>query len=371
MNPPAADDVGTLSYSERFGPGTFWHALDLLAGFFFATLAVVFHTNVLFLYGFATVGSYFGLKGLFGVLSARGVAIDRRRGRARVWRGWLLPLWFRTRRLDRYTTVRIAKEMRRDGRRYRTLYAIQLAGTGRTDELTVKKDYLQARQVGEEVAAYLGFDLVDATPAQPVHTAAADVGKSLRDRLRTATTAEQTSDPDHLVLPPLPPKARCICTIDGSWLFLEIPRPRLLSLVWYPLLLTLILTAVGAAIGFGIVSYTGKNPGDGHEHLLPAVYVTLGFAGLGVFYGLFFMVLPRAFVRYQIEAHPGGLTVRRRGLIFRRTRDLTSSELRELRLQRRGLQAIGSGQIVPFADNGVSAAELAWMHDAIARAVAG
>jgi hypothetical protein len=370
MEPNDPEDQGTLSYYELFGPGKFGHALDLLTGICFGTLAVVFHTNALFLYGFAAVGSYFGLKGLSGVLAARGVTIDRRRGRARFWRGWLFPLWFRARRLDRYTTVLIGKELRRDGRRYTTVFPIQLAGHGRADELAVKKDYLQARQVGEEVAAYLGFDLVDATPGKPVRIAATDVGKSLRERLRGAIAAEKTSDPGHLVLPPLPAKTRTRCTVDGSWLFLEIPRPRLLGLLWYPLLLTPILAAVGAVIGFGIVAYMGMNPGDWNEHMLPAVYITLGLAGLGVIYGIFFMVLPRAFVRYQIEAHPGGLTVRRPGLLFRRTRTLTSGDLRELRLNRGGLQAIGSGQIVAFADNGVSAAELAWLHDAITRALA-
>src|SRR5258708_6644579 len=191
---------GVLSYYDHFGSGTVWRILDLLTGIFFCTLAVVFSQHALFLYGFAAVGGFFALLGLSGLLFKRGVTIDRWRGRVRVWRGFLFPLCFRTRRLERYHTVRLGTQPRRRGRRYTTVFTVQLTGDGRADEVTAKKDYLGARRTAENLAGYLGFDLLDATASQPVRTPAGNVGKSLREQARPAAPAERGSDTSHLVI---------------------------------------------------------------------------------------------------------------------------------------------------------------------------
>jgi hypothetical protein len=88
-------------------------------------------------------------------------------------------------------------------------------------------------------------------------------------------------------------------------------------------------------------------------------------------YSVLFKVLPQMFVRYQIEAHPGGLTVRRRGLIFRTTREIPSAELRELRAAKGRLRAIGRQRVVAFGHDGLTPAEVGWLRDAITKAVAG
>src|SRR5260370_19692142 len=151
-----AADKGVLTFYDLFGRGKVWRAIDLLAGVAFFTLAVVFWQNWLFRYGFLVVGGYFVLVGLPGLLLTRGVTIDRVRGGVRIWRGFLFPLLVRTRRLGDYDTVRIGTEQRREGRPYQTYFTVQLTGNRRADELTAKKDYLQARRAAQDVAGYLG-----------------------------------------------------------------------------------------------------------------------------------------------------------------------------------------------------------------------
>jgi hypothetical protein len=352
------EDHGALSYYDLFGRGNVWRVIDLIAGISFCTLAVVFWNNWLFRYGFMAVGGFFVLQGLPGLLWWRRVTIDRPRGRVRVWRGFLLPLWFRTRRLERYNTVCLGTELRRQGRRSTTVFTIGLTGDGWTDEVTAKKDYLKARRTAEHLAGYLGFDLLDATASQPVRTPAANVGKSLREQVRAAAPTEKTSDPGHLVIPPPPAGSRCTCTIDGPWLFLEIPRRRFLNLMRMPVILALLASAVGAAIGFGLFSKQ------------TAVWVTLGFGGFAFLFTFLVKVLPEMFVRYQIEAHPGGLTVRWRGLIFRGAREMASAELRELRGSGRFLQAIGRDKIFRIGSGDLTKAEREWIRAAITKAIA-
>jgi hypothetical protein len=362
MEPLDPEDKGVLTYYDLFGRGKVWRAIDLIAGISFCTLAVVFWKNWLFRYGFAAVGGFFALQGLPGLLWWRRVTIDRWQGRVRVWRGFLLPLWFSTRRLDRYHTVQIATDLRRAGRRYTTYFTVQLTGDGRTDEVTAKRDYLGARRTAEDVAGYLGFDLLDATASHPVRTPAANVGKSLREQVRAAQGGEKTPDSGNLVIPPPPRKSRLRCTIDGSWLFLDIPRQRFFSLLKMPVILGLLAGGAGAAIGFGLGGVFSKQT---------ALFITLGCGGFAFLFGFVVKVLPEMFVRYQIEAHPGGLTVRRRGLIFRSTREIPSAELRELHVKSGRLRAIGRDRIVTFGHDGLTTAEVGWLRDAITKAIAG
>jgi len=367
------EDAGVLRYYGIYASGLLWRILDVIAGVFFCTMAIVFSERMIFLYGFAALGAFWLLRGLSGLLSMRGVTLDRARGRFRVWRGWLVPLWFTTGKLERYRGVQISKKQVRERRRFVQTFALHLVGPGGlADELTAKRDYLSARRMAEEIALYLGFDLLDATVfGQPVKIEAANVGKSLREQTVAKAAAAGIAATDEIALPPPPPNARAICTLDGSLLFIAIQRPRFLRLLRFPIFLTFALGGVGAAIGFGLGALVVKQPWTWDGHIFAAICITLSFAALGILYGTFFVVLPQAFVRYNIEAHPGGLTVRRRGLIFRRTREMPSNELRELRAHSWGLEAIGTKQLVRFADNKVSGAELVWLRDAIEKAVTG
>jgi hypothetical protein len=370
------EDVGVLAYRDYFGPGKTWRALDVLFGLLFGGLAIFLWDDWPWLrYGFVAVGGFFFLLGLMGLLYTRGVTADRRRGQVRVWRGFLFPLWFRTYRLEQFNTVRIDRERRREGRfRTSTFYAVRLVGAGSAQDLSQKKNYLAARRRAEEAAAYLGFDLLDTTPTSaPVRIEAKHVGKPLREQLRETDPKKpaKPDDADELNLPPPPAKARCTCTADGSWLFVSIPRPRFLRLLLRPIVVTLVLALMGGVIGFGLVGYVGRYTGYWNENVPLATAITTGFALLGIIYGIFFVLLPKAFVRYQIEAHAGGLTVRRRGLIFHRTRELPAADLREVRLHPWGMEAIGTKRIVPFANNGVDGDELVWLHGAIMTALAG
>jgi hypothetical protein len=366
MSQVETEDTSVLSCTDYLGLGWFWRGVDFLAGVAFLSLAYVFSRSPVFLYGFSAVGGYFALRGLTGLLYTRGFAIDRARGTFRVWRGLLIPLWFRTRRLNRYTSVDFGMELRREGRIYCNYYTVRLGGDSASDQLTAKKSYVEARRLAEQVARYLDFDMVDATSGQPVRVAAKNVGKSLREAIR------QTHKPgelDELALEPLPPRSRCTCTVDGAWLFLEIPRRRFLRVVRYPLVMGLASGAIGALLGFGFGALAAKQPGAWQEHVMPALAITLGFGGFGFLFTAL-VTLPEAFVRYQIEANPAGLTVRRRGLIFSRTDEVAADDLRDLQVSCGRLRAIVSDRIVSFGNDDLTSAELEWARAAITKALA-
>jgi hypothetical protein len=366
MSQVETENGSVLSYTDYLGPGWVWRAVDFLAGVAFLSLAYVFSKSTIFLYGFAAVGGYFSLRGLTGLLYTRGVAIDRASGSFRVWRGFLFPLWFRTRRLNRYATVDFGMELRREGRTYSNYYTVKLGGDGASDQLTAKKNYLEARRLAEQVARYLDFDLVDATSGQPVRVAAKNVGKSLREAIRET---QKPGELDVLALAPLPPRSRCTCTVDGAWLFLEVPRRRFVRVIRYPLGMGISAGAIGALLGFGFGALAAKQPGAWHEHVLPALAITLGFGIVGFLFTAL-VTLPEAFVRYQIEANPAALTVRRRGLIFRRTDEVTSDDLRDLQVSCGRLRAIGRERIFQFGNDDLSPAELEWLRAAITKALA-
>jgi hypothetical protein len=373
-----------LSYCDICGPGAVFRAIELGGGIFWFSLAWYGRQDKLFCIIFGVLGGLFALKGLLGLLFTRGVSIDGRRGRARVWRGFLVPLWGKTLRLERFDTVCISCKTVREGRTYTVMYPVHLAGRGQPEVLTVKRDYLEARRMGEEVAGYLGFDLLDETAAKPVLVPARHVGKSLREVVRATQAppalrpsapavatapARRTGGP--LVVDPPPPSSRCACTVDGGRVVIDIPRQRFIGLMGAPVFAGLLVGGIGALIGFGLVGLACKKPGDWNEHLFPGLCITLGFGAFAFVLMFLVGVLPEAFVRYRVEAHPGGLRVRWRGLIFGGTKVMSSAELRELRPKGSVVEAIGTERIIDFGHSGLTGYEARWLRDTVTQALAG
>jgi hypothetical protein len=325
-----------------------------------------------------------------GLGMVRSVCVDRGLGIVSAWRGWLVPMWGGDHRLDDFATVQIALEGRWEGRAVVAVYAIYLLGFGeRKVCVGVFRRYLKGRARAEEIAGFLGFDMLDATAkGDPVRIRAHHVGKSLRQQILEARQARpsffsernstdvQKLQPgvgplaDVLILPPPPKRLRTKYETDGARLILEIPPPPWWRLLLLPFNGFAIVGGIAAVIAFGVVACFVEQPFDWESHSRPALLWTLGFGGFGAVIG-FCGALPGAFTGYRVVAHPGGLTVRWQGLIFGRTHEMQVDSLKELRLTPDGLEAFGRDAVIEIGHRHLRRGELPWLRESLTRAIAG
>jgi hypothetical protein len=379
---PAAD--GRLSYYDIIGPLWLFRSFELVLGVAICALAAVVVGDVSVLY---VPAAFFLLRGGIGLGMIRSVTVDRDHRTVSVRRGFLFPMWGSDHPLEEFGTVEITVEVRRwmGSRATACVYLVRLLGY-RDREVCVGAagGYLEARARAEAVAGYLGLGILDAAAqGDPVRIPARHVGKTLRQQIlearppvscgRGSATAVAEApgagrSTDVLILPPRPARMRLTCRVDGSRLVLEIPKWPWWRLALTPVCLFLVFGG-GALIAFGVVALFVEHRFDWDSHLRPALGWTLAAGGFGAVVGLCH-ALAEGFTRYRIEAHPGGLTVRRRGLLFGITRELPVEVLTELRVTPDGLQAIGRDRVVTFGSRQLRADEKGWLREAIARAIA-
>jgi hypothetical protein len=353
-------DKTRLKYQQAFGSRGL---VDLLVGIGFCAFALFawrYSGPEKFIYGFGISGLFFFLRGLLGVTRVRGFTLDRLRGMACVWHGWLAPMFRQSYPLHRYDLVCVSTEVHRERGVKEVYYIVSLAEASSILILGQVKAYLDARRLAEDVAKFLGLGIMDAVGLPVTRIEAADIGKPLRDR-------------QDIQAAPLEPPAHTRLHWEGlgERVVIRIPRPRFSEVVKTPLWTFLFLGGLGAVVGFGLGGLVSKTPFDWNEHIKPALIITLALGTFGLLVGLL-LELETAFVRFEIEADPYRLQVRRQGLLFGKTHTLKADEVKELRfthLLRLGV--ITDREVITIGnDDDLTGQDLEWVRATLTRTLA-
>ena len=217
-------------------------------------------------------GLVFGGVGAGLMFGRSGVVIDRATMKITKWWGLLVPMKATEYNLLDFDRVTISKENRGSGNSSTIVFPVKLAGRSGVDDFEYKAptDYQQARQVGEELARFLGRDIEDRSSGVTIHRSLNELDESVRERQR------RTRERVRLPAAPWGMKTTIREDIDGT--VIEIPSPGL-----KPAHLAAIIPALVFA---GVVGLFFLRPlfGSGTP-----VETQLFFGG---FLGLFFIVIP-------------------------------------------------------------------------------
>ncbi len=186
-------------------------------------------------------GGAFTAAGLSLMFGRKGLTIDRRLGMVERWWGLLVPMRIKRYHLHELESVRLSYDSG-DSDSSGT-YPVRLVRRFSDETLPVRQpaDYQKARQLAEEIAAFLGIPLEDVSAGAPLIREPGRLGETLRERvLRTGE--------DIRTLPPEPADMRTrIRKSDEGWV-LEIPGPRRGVLNFIPLAFVLVFAGVVAGI---------------------------------------------------------------------------------------------------------------------------
>ncbi len=223
---------------------------------------------------FLIFGLVFGGVGAGLMFGRSGVVIDRATMKITKWWGLLVPMKTTEYNLLDFDRVTISKENRGSGNSSRTVFPVKLAGGGEVGafEYEAPVDYQKARQVGEELARFLGRDIEDRSSGVTVHRSLKELDESVRDRMR------RTRERVRLPGAPWEMKATIREEVEGT--VIELPPPGLKPVHLATIIPSLIFAGVVGLFFLRPLFGTGT-PGE----------VKLIFGGFVV---LFFIVVPVA-----------------------------------------------------------------------------
>ncbi len=208
------------------------------------------------------VGMIFAGVGALFVFSRIGMTMDKRSGLVSVWWGLIRPMKSTTVRIEEVENVALTRE---DGES-RKIYQISLSVADGDFELDSTGDYGDARELAEDVSAFLRVPLCDSSTGVGTVLSADEFHQSLRDRSRASGAVDEHSGP---------PRS---CCVEHKWsdrcLTLEIPPP---GMAW-PAGVMMAVSLCGA-LAFSVYSIHDM-AGDA-----PGFMVVLWGAALTVFIG--------------------------------------------------------------------------------------
>jgi len=269
------------------------------------------------------IAAIYLLRGLIRMARWSTLLIDRNEGTIEAWEGSILPD-HRCFHVADFRAVELSCKVIQHGRGdTETRYPITLLGLGCREELIAPRDEKGTRRMADDVACFLGYDLIDATLPERRRYRADEVGVPLGERLRAEGIRTFS-------LPTPPARRRFTCRVERGRLAVEFPRPRVIDVLKWPALLFLILGAIGGGLVFGIGALAARSATWG-ELYLPATCITLGLGLVGFVIGLL-GEMPGMWRRTTIEADRGEVVVRWRGLVFSQQNRADAAEVRDVLL---------------------------------------
>lgn len=179
---------------------------------------------------FAGFGAVFASVGATLMFGRAGLTIDRRTMKLVKWWGLGVPMKKKEYNLGLFDRITIGRERRKSGNSSRTAYPVKLEGYEGIEKIEYEapSDYQQARQVGEELAAFLNMDLEDSSSGKKIVRESDKLDESLRDRLKRRGELPETMS--------MPAEMKSQISEEGHSVCIEIPsagfkRIHLLSLV--------------------------------------------------------------------------------------------------------------------------------------------
>lgn len=355
----------TFEHQSTFGPGAGWRVVDLIVAVIFAAITIQFSRFSETIWGLGIGAAFFGLRGVIGLGWVSGFTLDHATQQVRAWRGWLVPLCGSWRSLAPFDEVVLSFAVRSEGRTIISFYTISLRGARQQLNLTEIGDLAESRRLATDVAAFLGFDLVDEAELIVTRTSAENVGRSIVDQQpepalspmpRTQRIQQEPANPFDFRDEPVdavelvdsefrdkpvsieleqPVDSRIGVEEFGNITVVRIPRRTWGNVLYVPMMMAMIMSGIIGLIAFGIGGLVAKYPFDLNRHLIPGVGFTVAFGIAGFLVGLL-MELGTAFVSYELEADPHRVIIRRSGLIFGSTSEYPVEEIT-------GLQPTGLG----------------------------
>jgi hypothetical protein len=221
--------------------------------------------------------------GLWFSLGGERIAIHRDRAEIRIARGrWLI--WQRESiPLNGFTSVRCTSQVASMAGDHATSqsYPISLCGPGNELEVAAPGTYSRARQVGEALAQWLGWEFEDATGGESIRRSADDLDQSLAERIG------KTNQPPTLRWPKQTKLER---SHQGDVTIIRLPaltRKQLFEGVLSILFLTAIYGGSFGLILYGIWNTAGQNswstalmPWLGGILILPVLWILI--LGVGI-----------------------------------------------------------------------------------------
>jgi len=268
----------------------------------------------------------FGFVFLFG---RGGIVFDKADRTVTTWWGILfVPLRSKIYQLAEFHAVRLNREKRSSKNATHIVYPIRLAKA--KGELTIceEQDELKGRAQAEEIAKFIGFDLVDSTGGLVDVRDAATLGESLRVQTQHSETEVKIDAP--------PPNMRATFTAQGNQVSFDLPPPRLTGCLLAPLLGMGLVFTIGLFVFF-IPLLNGRNTPTHVKWLF------------GFFFGVLFVLLPLLSIlgavlakvrrKIPVAADPSVLRLATQQLLLTKTEEIAGADLEELRLE------TSSGQI--------------------------
>ena len=270
-------------------------------------------------------GGIFVLVGGAFVLGRAGTILDRRSGLATRWWGLLVPMRSKQFPLADFTAVRISREVRRSKNSTYTVYPVRLAGDGDAVKIGERRLPDKARELGEEVAKFLGLSLADSSLGTEVVREAGHLDESLREQAQRTGQA--------LDVPEAPPGQRTAQSVVGDTLAIDIPPAGLRPGHVVATAVILIVPLSIAIVSW--VQFSGvRRPPAALTVAVAGIVGLLVLLGVG---GAAAMVHSRVKARTKVEVSPAELRVTRERLTGPRVTAISAEKLEELLIAGEGL----------------------------------
>ena len=267
------------------------------------------------------VGGLFILGSLFAILWRGGVILDRRQGKVTQWWGLPTPLRQSETALSAFDHVFVGREVRKSKNSSYTVYPVGLR-SGQRPPLKLGEEVTpqRGRQVGENVAKFLSFRLVDESMGKAIVRQADELDESLRERTRRKGERPPVPEP--------PASLHVKTRVVGETLSFEFP-PRGFTAG------TLLLMAIGAGVPILVVLVIlvpilsePMRPIDRFFALVPLLI----FLVIVPFLSCWAIALSRARKSLLVEVSPIELRVTRRGLLGSAVTAIPADQLEELEI---------------------------------------
>ncbi|MFZ2960642.1 MAG: hypothetical protein WA705_27495 [Candidatus Ozemobacteraceae bacterium] len=329
-----------LEYTSGGGVLSLFGAPFFLAGLMTMGMAFVAATNnghpmeigerafmFFFSMPFIAVGAGF----LFG---RSGTIISKREGTLKTWWGLLIfPLSTTVKKLEAFTRVQIIPEVR-GGKNKTTFYVVYLSGNN-NERLEIKShsEYNKARALGEEVAKYLNFGILDTSSGQGIFRPAGTLDQSVRE--------QALSKGETVSLPEMPDGCRISFTPSDSDRsgFFVLPAPGFIGqfLVVIPIVFFLFIFLDGFIALPLLTTFWNTTTFPGGKFLLPLLFAGSGLIPL---IGCAIYIISQARSVERIGVSRQGMIIEKTGFFFNAKTRITGKEIEELFINKRNFSGI-------------------------------